>query len=141
MMQNSKIIITEIPLFKGLCDDLIQAIQSILIHQSFEKDFPLYIAGEPVDRMFIINNGSIAVLEPISHTPLISIRDGQFAMEVALIFENFTPQCDAVVTSACCDVCVLKRCEFIELLAQYPRDAELVWNRNIHNYKPNLIVL
>jgi CRP-like cAMP-binding protein len=83
-------LLQEIPLFDGLSSGELSDVQSILHRREYEPGEVLFHQGNPGVGMYIIQEGTIEIVEENTGETLVELSDGDFFGELALL--NETPR-------------------------------------------------
>jgi zinc transporter ZupT len=128
--------INRLPIFNDLSEDGISTIASRLIYKTYRRGESFYQKDEPADRMFIIDQGEVSLLDPnnISASKILSDHDA-FA---GLSFLTGTHHTTSAVATRDTSVWVLLKYEFDELLQHVPeletQVAEYLQQKDIETY-------
>ena len=111
-------LIGNIPLFEGLSCSELKVIAKCLGQEFYSpRDFIIY-KGEWGDKMFIISNGGVNILNEREEV-LGQLKPGQFFGEIALMAD--VRRTTHVQANAYCDLYTLSKADFFQLIARYPR--------------------
>ena len=128
--------INRLPIFNDLSEDGISTIASRLVYKTYRRGESVYQKDEPADRMFIIDQGEVSLLDPnnISASKILSDHDA-FA---GLSFLTGTHHTTSAVATRDTSVWVLLKYEFDELLQHVPeletQVAEYLQQKDIETY-------
>src|ERR1700752_3716876 len=76
-------ILRGVPLFTGMTDRALEAIEELVSERSFEIDENLVTQGDPGDSFLIVRDGSASVL--VDDRPVHTLAPGDFLGEISLI--------------------------------------------------------
>lgn len=113
-----KDILASIPLFQHANQAFIEAVALHLKPMVLTPGDCVFKAGEIGKEMYFIINGSINVVTKDQKTTLSVLRDGDFFGEVALFLRK--PRTATVIAETYCDLYVLSKDAFDEVIARYP---------------------
>tara|TARA_B100001123_G_scaffold451157_1_gene627852 strand:- start:783 stop:3266 length:2484 start_codon:yes stop_codon:yes gene_type:complete len=114
-------LVSAVPLFKDIDQDKRRSIADLLRPQLIVPGETLCRAGEQGDSMFFISSGAVAVQLA---TETLTLGSGEFVGEMALL--NDAPRTATVVAESFCEVLVLRKAEFLNLLASNPVMKEAI---------------
>jgi CRP-like cAMP-binding protein len=129
--------INRLPIFNDLSEDGISAIASRLVYKTYRRGESFYQKDEPADRMFIIDDGEVSLLDPdnINARSKILADHDAFA---GLSFLTGTHHTTSAVATRDTSVWVLLKYEFDELLQEVPeleqRVADYLKQKDIETY-------
>jgi CRP-like cAMP-binding protein len=83
-------LLRDIPLFDGLSSGELSKVKTILHRREYEPDEVLFHQGNPGVGMYIIQEGTIAIIDETTGGTLAELSDGDFFGELALL--NETPR-------------------------------------------------
>jgi len=83
-------LLRDIPLFDGLSQNELSAIEAILHRREYDPDEVLFRQGNPGVGMYIIQEGTIEIVYEPTDDVLAELEDGDFFGELALL--NETPR-------------------------------------------------
>lgn len=113
-----KDILASIPLFQHASQAFIEAVALHLKPMVLTPGDCLFKAGEIGKEMYFIINGTINVVTKDQKTNLSVLSDGDFFGEIALFLHK--PRTATVVAETYCDLYVLSKDAFDEVITQYP---------------------
>lgn len=113
-----KDILASIPLFQHASQAFIEAVALHLKPMVLTPGDCVFKAGEIGNEMYFIINGTIKVLTKDLKTKLSVLSDGDFFGEVALFLHK--PRTATVVADTYCDLYVLSKDAFDEVISRYP---------------------
>lgn len=83
-------LLRDIPLFDGLSGGELAEVKAILHRREYEPDEVLFHQGNPGVGMYIIQEGTIEIVDETTGDTLVELTDGDFFGELALL--NETPR-------------------------------------------------
>ena len=119
-----KDILASIPLFQHASQAFIEAVALHLKPMVLTPGDCVFKAGEIGKEMYFIINGSINVVTKDQKTTLSKLSDGDFFGEVALFLHQ--PRTATIIAETYCDLYVLSKDAFDEVIAQYPYFAATI---------------
>ena len=123
-LQINKDIIQKVDLFKNLSEKFIREVINELKPEVFIPGDYIVHKGDEGDGMYFISKGEVDVLNDEETASLITLKDGQFFGEIALIQEG--PRTKSVRTRTYCDLYKLEKEKFLVLLAKYPEFEKII---------------
>ncbi|CAH1967742.1 unnamed protein product [Acanthoscelides obtectus] len=81
----------------------------------------IIVAGVPGDCMYFINYGTVAIYS-LAGNEVCHLEDGAYFGEIAMIFDEL--RVETVVAVAPCELFILNRSDFVEIIHPYPRVLE-----------------
>lgn len=117
-------LLKKVPFFKEASHDLLRDIVMTLKPKVYLPDTYVIRKGEPGTFMFIVSSGQVDVMNEDNTTSLITLHEGSFVGEMALVLEQ--PRTAGVKTRGYCDLYILEKDDFDKILERYPDFANLV---------------
>ncbi len=124
------LLIRDIPLFKGLKPDQIQALLSICQREFFAKDDVIIKEGSKEHALFVITKGKVRITlgnDSEESMELIDLGVGETLGEVSLLID--APHSATVTALEPTEVITFTRTSLTVLMADYPELAANVWHR------------
>jgi PAS domain S-box-containing protein len=123
LTDTSRAILTRPELFAGLTDETLAALREYMTTQRSGTGTTLFAEGETGDRAFIVCSGSIRVLKRQGATTVELARrgPGELVGEMALL--DAAPRFATAVCETDCDLLVLTREDFLDILRTCPQVA------------------
>lgn len=124
------LLIKDIPLFKGLHPDQIQALLSICKREFFGKDEVVITEGSKEHALFVITKGKVRITlgnDSEESMELIDLGVGETLGEVSLLID--APHSATVTALESTEVITFTRKSLAALMADYPELAAEVWHR------------
>ncbi len=124
------LLIKDIPLFKGLHPDQIQALLSICNREFFAKDEVVITEGSKEHALFVITKGRVRITlgnDSDESMELIDLGVGETLGEVSLLID--APHSATVTALEPTEVITFTRRSLDALMASYPELAAEVWHR------------
>ena len=109
-------ILRGVPLFTGMTDRALEAIENLVSHRSFDTDEDLVRQGDPGDSFLILRDGSASVL--VDDRPVHELGPGDFLGEISLI--DGGPRTATVRATAPIHALVIGHEDFAMLLERHP---------------------
>jgi len=114
----------KVPLFDCLGDHELEALSEVTYSRTFDKGQLIILAEEPGDTLFIVRRGQVKV--SLTHASgkefiLSLLGEGEFFGELALLDER--PRSASVVAIEETELFMLKRADFLQLIAKVPAIA------------------
>ncbi len=119
-----KDLIRKVPFFKGAGHALLRDIVMALKPSVYLPNTFVIRKGDPGSFMFIVSTGMVDVMADDNETVIITLPEGSFVGEMALILEQ--PRTASVRTRGYCDLYILEKSDFDLILKRYPDFAALV---------------
>jgi len=123
-LQMNRDIIEKVPLFNGASEAFLKEIILNLEPVVFTPGDYIITAGEIGYEMFFISNGSVDVLSADEKITFVTLSEGSFVGEIALILN--TPRTATVKAVDYCDLYMLHKKTFDSILAKYSSFARQV---------------
>lgn len=117
-------LIDKVPLFRGASDGLLRELVLSLRPLVFLPESYIVRRGEIGTEMYFISRGSVAVLAQDEQSEIVTLSDGQFFGELALLFS--TDRSASVVAKEYCDIYSLHKRTFDRIIANYPDFAATI---------------
>ena len=111
-------LISNIPLFESLSSFELKRVASCLKQEFYSPGEMIISKGEVGDKMFIISNGAVDLLNEKREITK-TLKSGQFFGEVTLMMDDIRQGCH-VQAKSYCDIYTLCKTHFIELTKKYP---------------------
>ena len=108
-----------IPLFEDLSAREIDAVQRLLHRRDYVAGESIFVEGEPGLGMYIISNGVVSIQSEPSGRELVSLSDGDFFGEIALLNEVIRTATARAKTD--CTLLSLFQPDLLSLLDRNPR--------------------
>ncbi len=124
------LLIRDIPLFKGLKPEQIQALLSICQREFFAKDDVVITEGSKEHALFVITKGKVRITlgnDSEESMELIDLGVGETIGEVSLLID--APHSATVTALEPTEVITFTRVSLAALMADYPELAAEVWHR------------
>jgi CRP-like cAMP-binding protein len=124
------LLIRDIPLFKGLKPEQIQALLSICQREFFAKDDVVITEGSKEHALFVITKGKVRITlgnDSEESMELIDLGVGETLGEVSLLID--APHSATVTALEPTEVITFTRKSLTVLMADYPELAANVWHR------------
>ncbi len=124
------LLIKDIPLFKGLHPDQIQALLSICKREFFAKDDVVITEGSKEHALFVVTKGKVRITlgnDSEESMELIDLGVGETLGEVSLLID--APHSATVTALEPTEVITFTRRSLEDLMAGYPQLAAEVWHR------------
>lgn len=118
----NKEIIEKVPIFKGASDEFIKDIILSLEPIVFSPGDNIVRKGEIGSEMFFISKGAVDVVSEDGQVVYATLTGGQFFGEIALLLSM--PRTATVKAQDYCDLYVLNKDKFDEVLARFPTFKE-----------------
>lgn len=116
--QSVRALLQDIPLFDGLSQKNLSAIQAILHRREFSPGEILFHQGNPGVGMYVIQKGKIEILYEPTDEVLAELTDGDFFGELALL--NETPRSATAVSRGDSVLHGLFRPDLMDLVERQP---------------------
>lgn len=117
-------IIAKVPLFKEASEACLRDLVLLLKPLVFMPGDYIIHKGDLDEEMYFINRGSVQVVSEDEKTVYASLHEGAFFGEMALLLRS--PRTATVKAADYCDVYILSKQDFENLLNRYPDFAEKV---------------
>ncbi len=117
-------IIQKVPLFQDADSELIGEIIIALKSRSCNAGEFIVRKGELGDSMYFINKGSAEVIAEDGETVVVTLKDGNFFGEIALL--NSIPRTVSVRATDYCELAYLEKEAFDKVLEKFPTFSERV---------------
>jgi uncharacterized membrane protein len=122
-------LLSQIPLFQGLCDDDREALGARLTENAFAAGDVVFAQGDAGSSMYLVRSGAVQVFLPSADSaaaPVVlkDVRTGEYFGELALFDDK--PRSASVRAVVDTVLLELKREEFAEHLARSPRAAMVI---------------
>ncbi|MFT7184576.1 MAG: CRP/FNR family cyclic AMP-dependent transcriptional regulator [Oceanicoccus sp.] len=115
-------ILRTVPLFQSLTEEQHEAIMEHITMEYYPTHYKLFEKGLVGDAMYIIKSGQIRIHN--EEQDLATLGEGQFFGEMSLIEDQ--PRMASAETLSDCEIFVLKREDFSELMGKSPDIAQSV---------------
>src|SRR3989338_426816 len=122
MIQSIAALLKQVPFFQDLSEDTLEELTQIGSIQYWDAAKVVFGEADPPDRMYLILAGSVEIRKAVAPGKTILLKTlgaGDFFGEMALI--DGAPRSASAQTLAHCDMFVITRDKFTELLSQCPR--------------------
>ena len=122
MIQSIAALLKQVPFFQDLSEDTLEELTQIGSIQYWDAAKVVFGEADPPDRMYLILAGSVEIRKAVAPGKTILLKTlgaGDFFGEMALI--DGAPRSASAQTLAHCDLFVITRDKFTELLSQCPR--------------------
>ena len=120
----NKTLIRKVPIFKNANKDLIQEIFLKLKARIYTPGDNVFLKGHLSKAMYFINNGSITIHSPDTKEEVVTLKDGEFFGEMALVLKGSHNYNARVNTFT--ELHVLSREDFQEVVKKHPLFASQV---------------
>lgn len=114
-------LLKEIPLFKGLDDDVLKALERVCTIKTFPKNTILFSEGDQSDSFYIIRSGkvNVGINDEEGREVILSILGpGEYFGEIALM--DGEPRSAYVMTKEPSQLIIISKNDFHELLSLHP---------------------
>lgn len=129
-------LVKNIPLFEGLNEDLHKGIVDNIKLEFFDKDHPLFVQGDPAEKMYIIRSGKVKIFFPDQpERGEIVLKDHDIFGEMALI-SNETRNASALIEEDA-ELFSLNKYDFDQLIQNDPNAANIISNKIVARMKEN----
>jgi CRP/FNR family transcriptional regulator, cyclic AMP receptor protein len=115
-------ILRTVPLFQSLTEEQHEAIMEHITMEYYPANYKLFEKGVVGDAMFIIKSGGVKIHD--EEQELANLGEGQFFGEMSLIEDQ--PRMASAETLSDCEIFVLKRGDFSQLMQKSPDIAQSV---------------
>lgn len=115
-------ILKTVPLFQSLTEEQHESILEHITMEYFPANYSLFKKGIAGDAMYIIKTGMVKIHD--EGQELAKLSNGQFFGEMALIEDQ--PRMASAETLSECEIFVLKRSDFAQLMQNSPDIAQSV---------------
>ena len=112
-------LLSAIPLFEDLSGREIDAVQRLLHRRDYVAGESIFVEGEPGLGMYIISSGVVSIQSEPSGRELVSLSDGDFFGEIALLNEVIRTATARAKTD--CHLLSLFQPDLLSLLDRNPR--------------------
>ena len=109
-------LIRGVPLFSGMTDAAIAAVQSVAIDAEFEAGDPIVTEGEPGDCFYVVVSGRATVDR--GGEPIGELEPGDFFGEIALL--DGRPRTASVTATEHLHAAAIRRVDFDRLVEERP---------------------
>jgi CRP-like cAMP-binding protein len=117
--------VRHMPIFQGLPTNELKAVAERLIDVPFERGDTLFRHGDPADRMFILEEGEVALIDPTDPLGMrITVDEGDAFG--ARSFITAARRSNTAIATDDCSVWVLRKADFDVLLRRFPHLLERV---------------
>jgi Cyclic nucleotide-binding domain/Ion transport protein len=116
--------IQQVPFLKGADEAVVHQLVGSLRHVIFTPGDYLFQAGEIGREMYFINRGSVEIVSAEGGQVLAQLKAGDYFGEIALLEKK--PRTASVRAREFCDLYVLDKETFDQVIADFPSFAELV---------------
>lgn len=135
LRDTGHIVLHSVEIFEGLTEDLVSAIRDYLGERTVPAGTVLFAEGESADTVYFIRHGVVQLIQSSSgKAEVLATRGrGQIVGESALVESG--PRFASAVCESDCELFVMSRARFLELLPKHPGIAERimrVMNQRIH---------
>lgn len=117
-----KDLITKVPFFRRASEELLRDIVMALKPRVFLPGTKIIEKGEAGTCMYIVSSGSVDVVSDDGKTVFATLREGSIVGEMALVLDQVRSA--TVRTVGYCDLYVLEKEDFDEVLQKYPDFAK-----------------
>jgi CRP/FNR family cyclic AMP-dependent transcriptional regulator len=114
-------LLKDIPLFKGLGDEVLEALERVSMVKTFPKNTILFSEGDQSDSFYIIRNGkvNVGINDEEGREVILSILGpGEYFGEIALM--DGEPRSAYVMTKEPSQLIIISKSDFHELLSNHP---------------------
>jgi hypothetical protein len=116
----------ELPLFKEVSDEIMDAIAPVLNEEGFGEGEAIFAEGSSSDRFFIITDGEVEIRKAVDDAgdrfKLIAVLDrGEFFGEMAVFLEQ--PRTASAIAKTAVSVVSMRRTDLLAMFARSPEAA------------------
>lgn len=114
-------LLKDIPLFKGLSDEVLEALERVSVVKTFPKNTILFSEGDQSDSFYIIRSGkvNVGINDEEGREVILSILGpGEYFGEIALM--DGEPRSAYVMTKEPSQLIIISKSDFHELLSNHP---------------------
>lgn len=134
-------IIEKVPLFKNLNEESTNLIADKITLEYYPANHILFSKGDAGEAMYIIKKGQVKIFQgPVDdeeeQVVLATLSDNSFFGEMALVSEN--PRNATAQAVEDCEIFILKKDEFYNLINNNPALAEQISSKFIRRIRENM---
>ncbi len=118
--------LTSVDVFEGLPDDVLGKIRAYMTERRAAAGSALFAEGEQADEVFFVRKGMVQIVKSSDgHAEVLARRGrGELIGEMALI--DASPRFATAICDTDCDLFVLSRVRFLDILSEQPVVAERI---------------
>ncbi|WP_050614142.1 Crp/Fnr family transcriptional regulator [Bacillus testis] len=118
---NGRYCMSSVPIFQGLNNDEMAELSKIIIHRTYKKGEPVFLAGDLNNHLFVVRKGKVKITRVTEegHEQVIRIiQEGDFFGDLSLFRNNsLTSNAEAIELT---EICLVKGEEFKKTLEKSP---------------------
>lgn len=118
-LAGTRALLKRVPMFSDLNRRELAEVEKILYRRTYAPDEVIFRQGDPGVGMYVIERGSVAVIQEATDRTLASLRAGEFFGEIALL--NETPRSARAVATTAAVLHGLFQAELYDLVQRNPR--------------------
>lgn len=118
-LAGTRALLKRVPMFAELSRRELAEVEKILYRRSYAPDEVIFRQGDPGVGMYVIERGTVAVIQESTGRTLASLRAGEFFGEIALL--NETPRSARAVATTASVLHGLFQAELYDLVQRNPR--------------------
>lgn len=118
---NTESCVSLVPIFSLLSDEELKHVASITTHKTYSKGEKIYLAGDVIESLFIVNDGKVKInkySESGKEQVLMILKSGDFMGEFNLFSKAPLEENAFALTDV--TICIIQRQHLQELLKKYP---------------------